>query len=163
MGHYRPLYLVIAGILAFILSSTLILNGCHADQQFHELKWNGRSVMNGLIDQSLHDPVDSTITIAAIVPADSSSKDKPGKDSSIKDPAKVQRKALIDLKAKIAAASDEELEKGVLKSLTMNTDSFPLSALAHPGAAGANVPYTLSVPVIYRDASLPTKYISKRV
>jgi hypothetical protein len=160
MRYLIPLLFVLLGIGAFIASSDFVLNGANKKQQFHELNWNARAVLNELLNAAL---IDST-NVQQLINEKQQLRmlpDDPGKRKSVTDSLYLlQKKALLNIRDKIAVLNNAEVQQLALKHIRL--DPFNMQELNAIGKDSLLL-FQQPVSVIFFDSTLVSRQISKKI
>lgn len=160
MRYLIPLLFVLLGIGAFIVSSDFVLNGANKSQQFHELNWNARAVLNELLNAALTDSTNVQQLInekqqLRLLP------DDPNKRKSVTDSLfRLQKKALLNIRDKIAVLNNAEAQQLALKHIRL--DPFNIQELNTIGKDSLLL-FQQPVNVIFFDSTLVSRQISKKI
>ena len=160
MRYLLPLLFVLLGIGAFIASSKFVLNGANEKQQFHELNWDARTVLNDLLNTALTD----TITMQQLI------NEKQQLQLLPRDPARrkiltdslllLQKKVLLNIREKIVVMNNTEVQQLALKRIRL--DRFNMQELNTIGKDSLLL-FQQPVNVVFSDSSLVSKQISKKI
>jgi len=160
MRYLSPLLFVLLGIGAFIVSSHFVLNGANEKQQFHEINWDARAVLNELLNNALTD----SVTIQRVIKEkqqlqllpDNAVRRKAVSDSLVL----LQKKALLNIRDRIAVLNNAEVQQLALKRIRL--EPFTIQELKAINADSL-LQFQQPVNVVFSDSSLLTRQIRGKI